>query len=175
MKGHIVIAFVFLMASQTAVAQVIQTVGAQVITWLPHGGVMDIGDKVLIREDRTDSLDIEEVSDPAGGGQFLLSHHAVLHFGFTMSIYWLKFELENVSPDSLWLQLGHAFIPQATLYYKGADGHWVAIQSGYTVPLAQKPVIDHNQTFPLPAGRHLFFLRFRPYVNTIPVEIADNA
>jgi len=151
---------------------------AQLINWAAGSGRVNLGQKVSVLPDPKGTLTIDSVSKladsaakAAGPAQFQLSQQSVLHFGFTNSIVWLRFTLDNPTADSLLFELDHAFIPTADLYYQDAAGYWAVRQSGFHIPLNKKPVVNASQVFPLPSGRHTFYLRMQPYVHAIPVAL----
>jgi len=74
------------------------------VVWRGDKNYLDIGNKLFVLKDKSGKLNIEEVSDSHYDKQFTLSTHSILHFGFTESVYWLKFSLQNNTDDSLWLQ-----------------------------------------------------------------------
>ncbi|HXB06606.1 MAG TPA: 7TM-DISM domain-containing protein [Puia sp.] len=147
---------------------------AQLTRWPAGAGHLDMGKQVSILEDKQGTLTIDAVTT-ANPSQFTQSTQSILHFGFTQSIFWLNFTLDNPSKDSLLLELDHAFIPTADLYTRDASGHWVVQRAGFHVPLGNKTVINAAQVFPLPAGRHDFYLRLQPYVHAFPVTLWEKS
>lgn len=147
----------------------------QSIRWSEGSGHLDMGRQVSVLEDKKGEWTIQEVSDPSVAGRFMLSNQSILHFGFTNSIVWLRFTVDNPTKDSLLLELDHAFIPDAGLYFRDAAQHWVAYHSGFHVPLGKKPVINAAQVFPLPGGKHEYYLRIRPYVHAFPVSLWEES
>jgi signal transduction histidine kinase len=144
---------------------------AQVIEWDGEEAKRDIAQKILVLEE-PGGIPGTGISFPAAHNKdFQVSGQPVLNFGFTSSVYWLKFILVNHTMDSVLLELDQTFIPEATLYYRKAGGDWTKLRSGYKVPLSKKPVIDHAQLFPLPPGTIECYLRIVPYVHAIPVRL----
>jgi len=144
---------------------------AQLLRWTAGSGHVDLGKKVSVLLDPRGTLTIDSVPSTP----FQPSQQSILHFGFTSSIVWLRFTLDNPTPDSLLLELDHAFIPNADIYYQDAAGDWVVRQSGFHIPLYKKPVVSAAQVFPLPPGRHTFYLRMQPYVHAIPVSLWEHS
>jgi len=147
------------------------------VSGYPAIGQVNIGRQSAVLEDKTGNMTILQVSDPAITHRFTPSQQSILHFGFTNSFYWLRFTVDNRGADSLLLQLKHAFVPDAELYYEefGPTGisNWIATRSGFRVPLDQKPVMDADQVFPLPRGSHVYYLRIRPYVHAFPLLVRE--
>lgn len=146
----------------------------QSIDWRAGAGHADIGRQLSVLEDKTGSLTIQQVSDPALAGRFTRSQQSILHFGFTNAIVWLRLTVNNPTNDSLLLELNHAFISDAELYVN-TNHQWFSIRSGFHVPLGQKPVVNAEQVFPLPAGHHEYYLRMQPYSHAIPVSLWEKS
>ena len=81
-------------------------------------GYVDLGKKVSVLVDPGGRLTIDSVSSPAAAARFQRSGQSILHFGFTDAYVWLRFTLDNPTSDSLLLELDHAFLPTADLYYR---------------------------------------------------------
>src|SRR5258708_7261406 len=148
---------------------------AQLTCWPAGSGRVDMGKQVAVLEDKRGMLTIDSVAEPADSSHFAPSWQSILHFGFTNSIIWLRFTIDNPTKDSLLLELDHAFIPTADLYFKDTTGHWIVTYSGFHVPLPEKPIANDAQVFPLPGGRHEFYLRMQPYIHAIPVTLWEKS
>lgn len=132
---------------------------AQTIQWQDQSDFIDIGNKVMFLEDPDGKMSFEQVSSEAFSSEFMASEQVILNFGFTESAYWLKFSFDNPRDEDLVLELAHAFLPQADLYYRDDDGEVQSIHAGYQVPLNEKVIKHHFQVYPLPKGEHEFYLR----------------
>lgn len=141
------------------------------VIWDGKSSFIDIGKKVMLLEDKEGKLTIEQVSGAGMASQFKPSDKTILNFGFTESFYWLKFSLVNKTNETLWLELAQAHLPVTDLYFKKPDGQWQLYHSGYTAGLDEKVIRHHFQLFPLPAGNHEFYVRFRSYTNPVPIRI----
>lgn len=144
----------------------------QPIVWDKGSAATSIGMNTAVLADPDDSIGIGLVGTQVYANKFQPSLQTILHFGFTNSSFWLRFELENLSNDSLFLVLEQAFLPEASLYTLSND-KWERITSGYQIPLQRKPVIDHFQVFPLLNGRHTYYLHIKPYVHAIPIQVVE--
>lgn len=144
---------------------------AQIIKQNQLSNFINIADNIDVLEDKTCVLTIRQISSLKYDKKFFKSNQSILHFGFTKSAYWLRFTVENNSEDSLWLQLEHAFIPYADLYFKNTRDRWQVYHAGYKVPLSNKLIKDHFQTFPLHKGKYIYYVRLIPYVHPIPVKL----
>jgi signal transduction histidine kinase len=144
---------------------------AQVIPWDGQSDYIDIGNQVQFLEDAQGSLSFEDVSSDSFNSEFQSSEKVILNFGFTESVYWLKFSFNNASDEPLILELAHAFLPIADLFYRDASGQVQQIEAGYNVPLNQKEVKHHFQVYPLPKGRHDFYLRLISNSHPLKLQI----
>ena len=143
----------------------------QAIDWVEGKDFLEIADKVLILKDSSKNLGIEKVALASFAKNFSPSKQSILHFGFSQSVYWLKFTIANNTTDSLWMELEHAFIPEAAFYFRTENGRWDSLMAGYKVKIKNKLIRNHNQVFPLQSGTHEYYIRFTPLMHPIPVKI----
>lgn len=141
------------------------------IIWNGNKDYLNISRQVYFLEDKEGVLDISQISSDKYDRTFQLSGKPLLNFGFNESVYWLRFTFVSDTSDSLLLELSHAFIPYAELYFQLQDGSWRSIKSGYKVNLNNKLIKDHYQIFPLPNGRKNFYLKFTPYLHPVVVKV----
>ncbi|WPV65278.1 7TM-DISM domain-containing protein [Chitinophaga sp. LS1] len=141
--------------------------GGQTVQWSRGDETLSVAPAMQFMEDSTGKLRIEDVITsvwhPTG--------QPVLHFGFTDKVIWLRLFVRNNTADSLLLSFEQAFISDLTLYYTDAEGHWQSIRSGYEVPFTAKPVLDHNQVIPFPRSDGPVYIRMRPLIHAIPVQL----
>jgi len=146
---------------------------AQKIVWDGSVGSMELGEKLKLLEDPDGQLSFDEVSSPAYESKFRPSDKKILNVGHTESVFWLKIPIDNTTSAKPFLELMQACLPLCELYYKDENGQTVYVQSGYKVPLPDKVVKDHYQVFPLPAGRHDYYVRLVSNSGPIPVNLYD--
>lgn len=145
--------------------------GAQTIIWDGSTGSMELGKKLMLLEDPEGKLSFEEVSSPEYENKFSPSDKKILNVGHTESVFWLKIPIDNTSDEKPLLELMQACLPLCELYYKDENNQTVYIESGYKVPLPDKIVKDHFQVFPLPGGRHDYYVRLVSNSGPIPVNL----
>ncbi len=143
----------------------------ETIVWNSTKESLSIGRQVDILEDKTGAWSIDQVSSLSFSNRFIRSEKNVLHFGFTQSVFWLRFTLDNHSPQNLVLEIAHAFLPYTDLYYRDDSGRWVTLHGGYKVNMDQKKIKYHFPVFPLPGGDRTFYVRLISYSHPIPVRI----
>lgn len=144
---------------------------SQQVVWKSGNKAISISDKIHVLKDKDGLLTIQDVSSSNYYRNFTLSDQKILHFGFSESAYWLKLLIENQTGDKLYLELAHAFIPSADLFYKDSSGRWQSMQSGYKIYLNKKIIKTHYQTFPLPENVNQFYIRVIPYMHPISVKL----
>jgi class 3 adenylate cyclase len=144
---------------------------AKPIVWDGRAGTLPIADKLDILEDPDGKLTFEQVSSPEYKSKFTPSEKVILNLGYTESIFWLRFTVDNQASQSPMLALGQACLPFADLYYVNDSGKVVSIKSGFQIPLDEKLVKDHFQVFPLPAGIHEYYVRLFTNSGPIPVKL----
>lgn len=143
----------------------------QNIDWQKSFDFINIADKVDILEDQDGKLTIDQVSVDGFRQRFSPSDKVILNFGFTESVFWLRFNFDNSSDEPLVLEIAHAFLPQTDLYYKDESGQMKVLKAGYDIPLNDKIIKHHFQLFPLPYGKHEYFVRLISHSHPIPVRI----
>jgi signal transduction histidine kinase len=144
---------------------------SQDISWDQTKDYIRIADKVSVFEDASQKLTIDQVRLPENRSLFIPSEKVILSFGFTESIQWLHFNFDNTSDENLVLEIAHAFLPITELYYDDSDGSFQKLEAGYNIPLDDKIVKNHLQVFPLPKGKHEYFVRLMSHSHPIPVRI----
>jgi signal transduction histidine kinase len=144
---------------------------AQAIRWNGATSHIDITPHVWVLEDAGGNLSFEQVQSPQYQNAFKPSNKAVLNFGFTESVHWLRFSTDMATTEKLVLEIAHAFLPQADFYYKDPAGRPVVVRAGYNIPLNDKTVRHHFQVFPFPQGATDCYVRLISQSHPIRVSI----
>ena len=144
---------------------------AEKIIWNAKTDFIDIAERIELLEDTQGKLNIDQVNALALKGKFRPSKQKVLHFGFTSSVYWLKFSLQNLTSDSLLLVLEQAVLPVADLYFKDKNGNWLCYKAGYDVNLNKKIIRNHFQVYPLSGANTEYYIKLISYSPPVPVKI----
>ncbi len=120
-----------------------------------------------ILEDQEGILSINDIISPEYAKQFFSSNADVPNFGFTQSVYWLRFRLKNNTRySSKWLlDQGFANTHFMDFYYTRSNGQGYAVKkSGNLRPYSNRDV-PHRRiifSFELPGGaEQTFFLRVK--------------
>ncbi|MEY4876723.1 MAG: hypothetical protein RL708_1872 [Bacteroidota bacterium] len=144
---------------------------AQNIVWDGTHQNITIGNQLSTLEDAKGSFSIEQIASDSFQKKFTPSEKIILNFGFTESYYWLRFTLDNSINDDLYLEIAHAFLPVTELYFADSTGKFVKMEAGYKIPVHQKIIKSHFQVFPLPMGKHTFYVKLLSNSHPLPVKI----
>lgn len=126
-----------------------------------------IGFDLDVYQDKTAQLDWEGVKSSEVAAQFYKSNKASPSFGFTKSVYWLRFGLNDTRSTSqqlqagpMYLTLGFAQIDFLDLWCVDHSGQQVLHQrAGDHIPNEVWPVQSVEPTFKLPPSAHSCWLR----------------
>lgn len=162
--------FIIILLSLFSPAQNLQS-----INWEENQDFIEVGDKVQILEDEEGIFSFEQVSSPDFADRFINSNRVILNFGFTESVHWLRFNFNNTSNEPLIFEIAHAFLPEADLYYREVNGQVRCIEAGYHVPLNKKEVKHHFQIYPVPDGKHDFYVRLISNSHPLKLRIYKEA
>lgn len=118
-------------------------------------------------EDSSGELSIEEVSSQEFDSRFLPSRAAVPNFGFTSSVYWVRFHLVNETRQgNEWLlEQGFANMHYVDLYTPLPNGEGYSVkQSGVLRPTSSRDIRHPRIIFRLaipPQSQQTYYLRFQ--------------
>ena len=146
-------------------------VGAQPVVWDGKAQSINMTRQVSILEDPKGQLTIDQVSSAAWSGQFRKPDKEILQLGFTQSVHWLRFSVQNTTTQQLFLELPQALLPTADLYVRDGRGHWQVLRAGYWVNLYRKPIKNIYQIYPLLATTAPVYLRLLSYSQPFPVNL----
>jgi two-component system, sensor histidine kinase LadS len=97
-----------------------------------------LGQHMEILEDPGGTLTIQDVSAPGYSDQFVPSHTESPTFGYTSSVYWVRFRLDNESQlsDHWLLEVNFANTQHVDLYIPSPNGDgYIARRTGVLEPL----------------------------------------
>lgn len=137
-----------------------------------------VGRYLKYLEDPAGVFTIAEISSPEYAGRFRQSQQHVLNFGYTDSVYWVRFQVRNVMPRTTrWrLELEFANMHEVTFYRpRDNDGEFEAIRTGKSHSFATRDLPYHRFVFSLslpPDTEQTVYLRFRNGASmTLPLTI----
>jgi len=112
-------------------------------------GEYSIGTYLEILEDKTGKLTFEEISSDKYKDSFVRSKVKTPSFGFSKSVYWVRFSIKNESKSTTEWYLEHDYPPmdQLTFYSKSINGNWSERTTGDTFPFLQRDIPYRNYIF----------------------------
>jgi len=117
-------------------------------------------------EDPSGALTIADVASPEYGRQFKPSFMETPNFGYTKSIYWLRFQLVNQArPATQWrLKMSYTYASDIRLYLPIADeGSFEEKRSGNLIPIPEREIPCSSYVFKLSStsgSPRFFYMRF---------------
>ena len=144
---------------------------SQPIIWDGKSEFINIGQQVSFLEDPVGKLTIEQVSSESFADRFIKSEKIILNFGFSESVRWLKFSVNNTTSQSLWLEVAQPFLPVTDMYFRDQTGQWQVSKAGYKANLNRKQIKHFFQVFPLPKSNEPIYIRFISYAQPLPIKI----
>jgi len=144
---------------------------AQNVIWSDDSDIQEIADKVLILEDPEGTFTIEDVLSEANQSKFEVKGNPILNFGFTVSVFWIKFDLESEASKPLVLEFASPHLEDVRLFKVGDNGVEWERKSGYQMPIDRKLLKNHFQLFELTDEKGSYIARLSPPVHPIPLRL----
>jgi hypothetical protein len=134
---------------------------------LSRTGQVPIGRYVDYLEDKEQKLSIREVVSAEYANQFIRSDKDILNFGFTNSVYWVRFEIDGsyrpVEQEYI-LEINYPLIDQLTIYRQDEFGAWSEDTEGDRFPFKDREIAHRNIAHKIvvpPRKVSTFYLRFQ--------------
>ncbi len=138
----------------------------------PHFSISDstrherLGRYLDILEDPVGNLTIEDIVAPGMAQQFVRSEDEEPGFGFTESVYWARFEVENLQqlPVDWYLDIGYPLIDRIELYVGNGEKGVAVEQFGDHQPFEARALDYRTVVIPLkqaPGSRQTYWVRFQ--------------
>jgi len=130
-------------------------------------GKYPLGLHLEILEDPTGKLTIEDVSSPAFDTKFTPNQAPVPNFGYTTSVYWVRFDLDNQTRQANeWLlEIGYVYTQFVDLYAPSPDGSGFTVkQTGALRPVATRDILFPRILFNLSVptqSQQTYYLRYQ--------------
>lgn len=122
-----------------------------------------IDEELFVFEDPEGSLTISEVSQPMAAMQFMPNVEGTPNLGYTDSVYWVRFEVDNRAPEKNWLvEIAAPSLDSAVLYSPDSIGRYTAKESGRLLPVGERDYYHRNLVFGLDMadeGRFDYYVR----------------
>lgn len=131
-----------------------------------------------VLEDPSQQLSLDDVRRPEMAEQFKqdTQRKTDLNFGQTQSAIWLRLQLKNSSdqPTEHLLQLAYASYLDIQFYTPAGAQGYTAVQTGRTLPFAERPYPNRFFVFPVSVAAHSekeVYLRIRSIAVTLPAKL----
>ncbi len=115
-------------------------------------GSISIGKHLDILKDEEGLFTIDQVSSGALAADFIESDKDCPNFGFTSSVYWIRFSLgsEIDNSDEWLLEVAYPLFDHISLYLPLANGEYLEKKAGDLLPFAAREISNRNFLFALP-------------------------
>lgn len=127
-----------------------------------------IGRHLEYLEDRSSALTLRDIVSGCGRdtGRWTPSKEDKLGFGFSPSVYWVRFTAKNPSRVTVeyYVKQEYPLINNLTFFYPDERGRYQEVKTGNLYPFAHRPVTDRSFIFPqtIEAGREkTYYLRYQ--------------
>ncbi len=134
-------------------------------------GEYHLGLHLEILEDKDKKWSIEDVVSPGLSGNFVRSREEAPNFGYSNSVYWIRFKLKNNSSRKEWLlEIGYPLLDLIELYIPSPDftgkrpSSFVMKKSGDSFPFNEREIKHQNVVFGIaldPEAEKTFYLRIK--------------
>jgi len=133
-----------------AVLLTLMVAGTQAATVVPdvHAEQIDLSSSLALLHDPDGKLHYTEVL--AMDSEFRMARPLDLIRSFNAGVFWLRFSMlhTGTAPLTRWLVVGTPKINTVTLYLQSGP-QWHVMQSGLSIPAAQKPIVATDAVFPI--------------------------
>jgi len=126
---------------------------------------ISVGLHMKILEDKTGTLSLDDVTSSKMENNFIYCNSVSPSFGFTRSVYWVKFFLTSTSEkDTIWqLELDYPLMDKIDLYEGRGQNEYQVKKYGYIFPFSNRDIRHRNFVFNLEIPRQTtisYYLRF---------------
>ncbi len=106
--------------------------------------------QVLYLEDAEKNLIVEEISQPSFNSRFKQQTKKSINFGYSLSNFWLKFQVKNLQPDEAWfLEINYPLLDYIEFYTLKSDSSWKSTMMGDMIPFGEREITYRNFIIPL--------------------------
>jgi signal transduction histidine kinase len=128
-------------------------------------GAIELGTHMEILEDPTRALGISELASSERAAAFKPNVATNSNYGYSHSIYWCRFRLDNKGKDStaFVLELEYPWFDAATLYRATEGGAWLERSASYDSSWKGRIIKAPGMAFPIELGAdraQTFYLKF---------------
>jgi len=138
---------------------------------------LPIGLHLEILEDKEKKWTIHDVTKGRISGKFIKSNEESPGYGFSDSVYWVRFRLQKDSEKNanLLLELDFPLMDKISLFVPQTDGRYLEKKYGYSMPFSQRDIQHRNFVFKLSLSKgdiKTYYFRFESAARVeIPLTI----
>jgi methyl-accepting chemotaxis protein len=161
--------------SRTTFSLIVGIVALIVLPHIADAAPLDIGEAINIRklgtaveylEDKTGSLVLGDVRGGKAEGEWKKSSKTALGFGFTSSVYWIRFDLANSGAKDVpaLIQQEYPLIDKMEMWVFRDGKRAGYYMAGRRFPFKERPYIHRTFVFPVTAGADSvssFYIRYQ--------------
>ena len=144
------------------------TISATTVSLNVERDEYSLGKHLEILEDKEGKWELKDVTSSALSNNFIQSSALVPNFGYTDSVYWVRFRLKSSLPagsDNIWLlEVNYPAIDSVTLYMPDSFGNLVTKTTGDLLSFKDREIPYRNflfRLFPEPDEETTYYLRFQ--------------
>lgn len=124
-----------------------------------------IGQNTTYLEDPSSTLKIADIVSGNYAGQFQKTEQDVPNFSSTGSAYWLKFDIQQQTNETFYLEIGTAFMDSISLFQFNEAGEMQSVRyGGDDLPFENREVLIGNYLYELNIPQnttHTYYLRIK--------------
>jgi len=128
-----------------------QGLAGQVIALSSDQSHYDIGAYARYLEDTNHLLNIQDFLSHPQDFNWHDGHAGALNFGYSLSAYWVRFELGGIQDPRSWLlEIGYPLLDNIQVYYVARGQVLKSFRTGDRRQFAERPIVNRNFVIPLP-------------------------
>ncbi|MBU0487994.1 MAG: response regulator [Bacteroidetes bacterium] len=142
--------------------------------------VVDLSDFIDVLEDTDGKLTIKDVSSGRFDSLFVsISEGEGVHFGFSESIYWLRFKVKNITNEHvpLILEICNSTIDRLQFFKKHYSFIYTSQETGDALPYSTREIKNRNFAFPLelfPNETYHYYIRINSNGDALNIPVFLN-
>jgi serine phosphatase RsbU (regulator of sigma subunit) len=156
---HVPIRFVFFILlflpisvaySQETNTDSIEYSNPQVVLLKPEQKSYPLIQQVSFVEDKEKKLIVDEIAEQSYAHRFQKQSKKSINFGYSLSNFWLKFQVKNLQPSEAWfLEISYPLLDYIEFYTQQPDSSWTSVLMGDMIPFAEREITYRNFIIPL--------------------------
>lgn len=126
----------------------------------------DIGNHIYILEDQSGNYNIDNILSDSLQNKFRLWESGEPNFGFTSSVYWIRFTINNPADENIntYLEVSYPLIDYIDIYILDDSGNYKIKRTGDHLPVSSRDINHRNFIFGIMLkadSDQTYFMRFK--------------